>query len=164
MLEMILSSEMGRLSERITRFLVTQILVALKHLHSKNIVHCDLKPENVLLSSDCDFPQVGHTNQLFNCMFRDIKYCEKFSGKSRTDRILTHSGLGFFIQVISIWSWIDRCLLNTCSNIFYHFWQKIVGFTHFCCVPAQLTTDSCSYSSGCGNHFAVASIKRLLKH
>ena len=59
MLEMILSSEMGRLSERITRFLVTQILVALKHLHSKNIVHCDLQPENVLLSSDSDFPQVS---------------------------------------------------------------------------------------------------------
>ena len=59
MLEMILSSEQGRLSERITKFLVTQILVALKHLHSKNIVHCDLKPENVRLSSDSDFPQVG---------------------------------------------------------------------------------------------------------
>ena len=58
MLEMILSSEQGRLSERITKFLVTQILVALKHLHTKNIVHCDLKPENVLLSSDSDFPQV----------------------------------------------------------------------------------------------------------
>ncbi|KAK6621589.1 Serine/threonine-protein kinase D1 [Polyplax serrata] len=58
MLEMILSSEKGRLSERITKFLITQILVALKHLHSKNIVHCDLKPENVLLSSDGDFPQV----------------------------------------------------------------------------------------------------------
>lgn len=62
MLEMILSSEKGRLSERITRFIVTQILVALKHLHSKNIVHCDLKPENVLLSSDSDFPQVGHAH------------------------------------------------------------------------------------------------------
>ena len=58
MLEMILSSEQGRLSERITKFLVTQILVALKHLHSMNIVHCDLKTENVLLSSDSDFPQV----------------------------------------------------------------------------------------------------------
>ena len=65
MLEMILSSEQSRLSERVTKFLVTQILVALKHLHSKNIVHCDLKPENVLLSSDSDFPQVRATTNYF---------------------------------------------------------------------------------------------------
>ncbi|RVE49778.1 hypothetical protein evm_005508 [Chilo suppressalis] len=58
MLEMILSHEKGRLTERITKFLVAQILVALKHLHEKNIVHCDLKPENVLLSTDEQFPQV----------------------------------------------------------------------------------------------------------
>ncbi|XP_070578611.1 serine/threonine-protein kinase D3-like isoform X2 [Ptychodera flava] len=58
MLEMILSSQKGRLTDRVTRFLVHQILIALKYLHSKSIVHCDLKPENVLLSSDSDFPQV----------------------------------------------------------------------------------------------------------
>ncbi|XP_050297464.1 serine/threonine-protein kinase D3 [Anthonomus grandis grandis] len=58
MLEMILSHEKGRLTERVTKFLITQILIALKHLHSKNIVHCDLKPENVLLNSDAEFPQV----------------------------------------------------------------------------------------------------------
>ncbi|KAM9709000.1 serine/threonine-protein kinase D1 [Menidia menidia] len=58
MLEMILSSEKGRLPERITKFLVTQILVALRHLHFKNIVHCDLKPENVLLASADSYPQV----------------------------------------------------------------------------------------------------------
>ncbi|XP_026996681.1 serine/threonine-protein kinase D2 [Tachysurus fulvidraco] len=58
MLEMILSSENGRLPERLTKFLITQILAALRHLHFKNIVHCDLKPENVLLSSADPFPQV----------------------------------------------------------------------------------------------------------
>uniref|UniRef100_A0A665TYH0 Serine/threonine-protein kinase n=1 Tax=Echeneis naucrates TaxID=173247 RepID=A0A665TYH0_ECHNA len=58
MLEMILSSEKGRLPERLTKFLITQILAALRHLHFKNIVHCDLKPENVLLASADPFPQV----------------------------------------------------------------------------------------------------------
>ncbi|XP_033933190.1 serine/threonine-protein kinase D3-like, partial [Pseudochaenichthys georgianus] len=58
MLETILSSEKSRLPERITKFLVTQILVALRHLHFKNVVHCDLKPENVLLTSAEPFPQV----------------------------------------------------------------------------------------------------------
>ncbi|OQV13490.1 Serine/threonine-protein kinase dkf-2 [Hypsibius exemplaris] len=57
MLELILSSERGRLTERITKFLIFQILGALRYLHSKKIAHCDLKPENVLLASDSDFPQ-----------------------------------------------------------------------------------------------------------
>ncbi|KAG9346662.1 hypothetical protein JZ751_006974 [Albula glossodonta] len=58
MLEMIMSNESGRLPERNTRFLVTQILEALRYLHLKHIAHCDLKPENVLLASPDPFPQV----------------------------------------------------------------------------------------------------------
>ncbi|NXW06216.1 KPCD1 kinase, partial [Fregetta grallaria] len=69
MLEMILSSEKGRLPERITKFLITQILVALRHLHFKNIVHCDLKPENVLLASADPFPQATF-------FFKQVKLCD----------------------------------------------------------------------------------------
>ncbi|TPP55021.1 Serine/threonine-protein kinase [Fasciola gigantica] len=50
MLEMILAAPNGRLPERVAKYLITQVLIALRYLHLRSIVHCDLKPENVLLS------------------------------------------------------------------------------------------------------------------
>ncbi|XP_065190058.1 serine/threonine-protein kinase D1-like [Sycon ciliatum] len=58
MLDMILSSPDGRLPERTGRYLISQILAALRYLHNKSIAHCDLKPENCLLTGDPDMPQV----------------------------------------------------------------------------------------------------------
>ncbi|CAD6196296.1 unnamed protein product [Caenorhabditis auriculariae] len=58
MLEMILSQELGRLNSRVAKFLLVQILSALRYLHDQGIAHCDLKPENVLLSDMAsNFPQ-----------------------------------------------------------------------------------------------------------
>ena len=50
----IMNAPFGSLSERKTRFLMKQVCLAVEYLHNQDIVHCDLKPENVLLDSTLD--------------------------------------------------------------------------------------------------------------
>ena len=75
MLELILTRPTGRLDEFNTKVIIYQILIALRYLHRHDAVHCDLKPENVLLVSKempyqvklCDF---GYARMINTEQFR----------------------------------------------------------------------------------------------
>lgn len=43
-----------RLTEDHRQYIIYQILRALKHIHSANVLHRDLKPSNILLNGNCD--------------------------------------------------------------------------------------------------------------
>ena len=49
MLDLTLSQPEGKLSERESKFYVSQICNALDYLHRNDVAHCDLKPENILI-------------------------------------------------------------------------------------------------------------------
>ena len=40
------------LDEFTTKFLISQIILSLEFLHSKNIIYRDLKPENIIVEND----------------------------------------------------------------------------------------------------------------
>ena len=45
----------GNFGERDTAVLMKQVLQCINYCHGANIVHRDMKPENILLESDMDF-------------------------------------------------------------------------------------------------------------
>ena len=58
-MEAVLHSLVGEdiLEEVHLKFVIYQILRALKYLHSAQLIHRDLKPSNILINSECESKQ-----------------------------------------------------------------------------------------------------------
>ncbi|KAH7712736.1 Serine/threonine-protein kinase dkf-1 [Aphelenchoides avenae] len=92
MLELILSQATGRLDERSTRFIIIQILSALRYLHTRGIAHCDLKPENVLLSDlNSNFPQTKLCDFGYARFIGDTQFRKTIVGKYEFSLLLFHT-------------------------------------------------------------------------
>lgn len=136
-----------------------QILVALKHLHSENIVHCDLKPENVLLSSDSDFPQVklcdfGFARIIGEKSFRrSVVGTPAYLGKLYGENYyiysvlftLFHSVIWYFFLpsfTLFVLSICNMCLKMICLT---EFGRTVTKFIHFFSLFIPLPFGICSF-------------------
>jgi serine/threonine protein kinase len=68
----------GRLEEKIVRFYMAEVTLALEYLHKQKIVHCDIKPENVLLDKH------GHS-KLADFGLSEIKNIISYNSESKPD-------------------------------------------------------------------------------
>jgi len=104
------------LSDEHIQFFIYQILRGLKYLHSRNILHRDLKPRNILVNSNCD---------LRICDFGLAKIIGAKEGKSReamTDYVATRwyrppeviLGSKTYSKAVDVWA--VGCILGELFN------------------------------------------------
>lgn len=71
-----LMSKLGKFKEEIASFIAAEIVLALGHLHSLNIVYRDLKPQNVMIADDGHIRLIdfGLSKSNFNPRFRNTAW------------------------------------------------------------------------------------------
>ena len=86
-----------------------KILTALQYLHKKDVVHCDLKPENVLLTSESGMPQAKLCDFGFARIIGDKSFRKSIVG--------TPAYLGTVLSFASS----SSSRVNVLKNLFFFF-------------------------------------------
>ncbi|XP_026761817.2 ovarian-specific serine/threonine-protein kinase Lok [Galleria mellonella] len=94
------------LSEKLTRFLFRQMVLAVKYLHSQGITHRDLKPENVLLESKDDRTLVKITDFGLSKFVGEDSFMKTVCGTLLylAPEVLGANGQKYYGPEVDVWS------------------------------------------------------------
>ncbi|XP_045772874.1 ovarian-specific serine/threonine-protein kinase Lok [Maniola jurtina] len=95
-----------RLSERHTRFLFRQMVLAVKYLHSQGITHRDLKPDNVLLVSNDEETVVKISDFGLSKFIREDSFMKTMCGTPLyvAPEVLRANGHRSYGPEVDVWS------------------------------------------------------------
>ncbi|XP_072949165.1 ovarian-specific serine/threonine-protein kinase Lok [Epargyreus clarus] len=96
----------GHLTEKLTRFLFRQMVLAVKYLHSQGITHRDLKPENVLLESKDDETVVKITDFGLSKFVGEDSFMKTMCGTPLylAPEVLKANGQSSYGPEVDVWS------------------------------------------------------------
>ena len=93
---------LGRMAEDQARFYISEILLGLEYLHSKDIIYRDLKPENIILDVDghVKITDFGLSKQILKPKDRSFSFCG--SPEYMSPEMLTEQGHGREVDFYSL--------------------------------------------------------------
>ena len=87
-----------KFSEEQGKFMIAQVAIALQHLHDKNIIYRDLKPENVLVETD-GYLKLTDFGLAKKAKRKDINKTFCGTASYLAPEILTHQGHDFSVDI-----------------------------------------------------------------
>lgn len=120
--------ESGKLDEATTKNFTKQITLGLAYLHSKKVVHCDIKPENILIDNE---GQVKLADFGLSIILEGVESTTKETGIRGTAAYLAPEvakevGTGFAADIFSLGVTVIEMLTGESprSRVSFSFFEK----------------------------------------
>jgi serum/glucocorticoid-regulated kinase 2 len=104
-------------TEEETRFFVAELVLAIEHLHTKDIIYRDLKPENILIGEDghIKLADFGLSKEHIDDNETAISFCG--SPAYLSPEMLKNKGVGKAADIYGIGRKYQSCLISRYCHI-----------------------------------------------